>query len=180
MKISNSKAFCFQMQSLLNKTFALSLCCLNSAKLQKTYHMESHENTYRQLHELTNSDYKLTAGEADIKGWLVQNEVAAPIGKVRDLLFDPQNKAVRYLIIDLDDLGVDLESKGVLIPIGLAHLHEHDDIVILPNIHTDQFKALPYYVSGEVDQNTETEIRNAIGSPAALRMEETIIELDHN
>jgi len=142
--------------------------------------MENQGNTYSQLLELANSDYKLTAGEADIKGWTVQNEAGASIGKVRDLLFDPQNNAVRYLIIDLDDLGVDLESKGVLIPIGLAHLHDHDDVVILPNIHTDQFKALPYYVSGEVDQSTEDEIRDAIGSPAALRMEETIIEMDQN
>jgi len=142
--------------------------------------MENQGNTYSKLQELAHSDYKLTEGEADIKGWTVQNEAATSIGKVRDLLFDPENNAVRYLIIDLDDLGVDLENKGVLIPIGLAHLHDHDDIVILPNIHTDQFKALPYYVSGEVDQNTEDEIRNAIGSPAALRMEETIIELDQN
>ncbi|RZL31101.1 MAG: PRC-barrel domain containing protein [Pedobacter sp.] len=140
--------------------------------------MENQGNTYSELQELSNSDYKLTAGEADIKGWTVQNESETQIGKVRDLLFDPINNAVRYLIIDLDDLGVDMESKGVIIPIGLAHLHEREDIVILPNIHTDQFKALPYYVSGEVDQNVENEIRTIIGSPAALRLEEKIVELD--
>jgi len=140
--------------------------------------MENQLNTYNKLQELNGSDYKLTEGEADITGWLVQNESSSAIGTVRDLLFDPTNNAVRYLIIDLNDLGIDLAPKAVMIPIGIAHLHEHDDVVILPNIHTDQFKELPYYVSGEVDQNTEAKIRSAIGSPAALRIEETIIELD--
>lgn len=138
------------------------------------------ENTSHTLQELANSDYALTSGEADISGWLVQNEAGTVIGTVRDLLFDPANNAVRYIIIDLNDLGVGLEQKPVMIPIGLAHLHESESYVILPNIHIDQLKALPYYVSGEVDHHTEDTIRRIIGSPAALRLEESIVELDRS
>lgn len=140
--------------------------------------MSYEENTPHPLQELSHSDYKLTEGEADITGWLVQNEASVTIGTVRDLLFDPANNAVRYIIIDLNDLGVNLESKAIMVPIGIAHLHGQEDAVILPNIHIDQFKAWPYYVSSEVDQAVEDEVRAIIGSPAALRIEETITELD--
>ncbi|TCD12960.1 PRC-barrel domain containing protein [Pedobacter frigidisoli] len=135
-------------------------------------------NTYRNLQELSNSEYKLTAGEANIIGWPVKNEADAAIGTVKELLFDSSNNAVRYLLIVLDELGVDLANKIVMIPIGLAHLHDERDEVILPNIHIDQFKQLPHYSLEAVNQALEEEVWAVIGSPAALRMEETIVEFD--
>lgn len=140
--------------------------------------MEPRNIIYSNLEELSNSSYELTKGEADIRGWKVKNEAGANVGKVRDLLFDPENNAVRYTIIDLDHLGTDLEEKTVLIPIGLVRLSEDKDELILPDIHLDQFKALPQYIIGEVTHELEDKIRQVIGSPAALRMEETIVEID--
>ncbi|MFW0718575.1 PRC-barrel domain-containing protein [Pedobacter sp. N23S346] len=140
--------------------------------------MEQRNIIYSNLEELSNSSYELTEGEADIRGWKVKTEAGATIGKVRDLLFDPENNAVRYTIIDLDNLGADLEEKAVLIPIGLGRLSDDKDELILPDIHLDQFKALPQYIIGEVTHELEDRIRHVIGSPAALRMEETIIEID--
>ena len=135
--------------------------------------MEQKNITYSNLEELSGSDYKLTDGEADIKGWPVRNEGGTSVGKVLDLLFDPANNAVRYIIIGLNDL-----DKTVIIPIGIANLGEDINEVILPDIHQDQYTALPQYITGEVTHETEAQIRNVIGSPAALRMEETIVEID--
>jgi sporulation protein YlmC with PRC-barrel domain len=140
--------------------------------------MDSGTIVYSNLEELSKSIYQLTDGEADIKGWPVRNEAGDPVGKVRDLLFDPEQNAVRYIILDLTDIEEDLEEKAVLIPIGLADLGEDKKEVILPDIHRDQFRAMPRYIIGEVTPQIEDEIRSVIGSPAALRIEEEIVEID--
>ncbi|WP_316847094.1 PRC-barrel domain-containing protein [Pedobacter psychrodurus] len=140
--------------------------------------MDSGTIVYSNLEELSKSIYQLTDGEADIKGWPVRNEAGDAVGKVRDLLFDPEQNAVRYVIVELADLGEDLEEKAVLIPIGLADLGEDKKEVVLPDIHLDQFRALPRYIIGEVTPQIENEIRSVIGSPAALRIEDEIVEID--
>lgn len=140
--------------------------------------MNSGTIVYSNLEELSNSIYQLTDGEADIKGWPVRNEVGDSVGKVRDLLFDPEQKAIRYVIVELADMGEDLEEKAVLIPIGLVNLGEGKKEVILPNVHHDQFRAMSRYIICEVTPELENQIRNIIGSPAALRMEDEIVEID--
>ncbi len=140
--------------------------------------MEQH--TYRYLKGLVNSDYQIVSGEPNIIGWEVKNESDTYLGEIKDLLFDPQTNAVRYLIIDLQDNGMNLNDKKVMIPIGIAHLHTSADEVVLPNVHQEQFNALPAYQESELSPNTEVQIRSIIGSPAALRLEETATEFDQN
>lgn len=140
--------------------------------------MNSGTIVYSNLEELSKSIYQLTDGKADIKGWPVRNEAGDPVGKVRDLLFDPEQNAIRYVIVELADMGEDLEEKAVLIPIGLVNLGEGKKEVILPDIHHDQFRAMPRYIIGEVTPELENQIRSIIGSPAALRMEDEIVEID--
>jgi len=92
--------------------------------------MDSNEFEYKNNHlvKLSDSDYEIVDGEPDIEGWDVKNELGQKIGDVHDLLFDPQSRKVRYIIVDLDDneLGLDNDKK-VLIPIGIAELHESDE-----------------------------------------------------
>jgi len=92
--------------------------------------MDSNEFEYKNNHlvKLSDSDYEIVDGEPDIEGWDVKNELGQKIGDVHDLLFDPQSRKVRYIIVDLDDneLGLDTDKK-VLIPIGIAELHESDE-----------------------------------------------------
>ncbi|RYD70063.1 MAG: hypothetical protein EOP55_22925 [Sphingobacteriales bacterium] len=139
--------------------------------------MNSTHIHYSNLLALSTTDYTLANGGTDITGWPVENESGVSIGKVIDMLFDPIQNTIRYLIIDLDIelLG---EEKMVLIPIGIAELSENSTAVILPDIHLAQFEAMPRYISGEVSEEMEDKIRVIIGSPAALRMEEEIVELD--
>lgn len=137
------------------------------------------ENTsYQPLYPLNKTNYEIVDGEPDITGWAVINEAGNTIGSVNDLLFDPQSNAVRYLVIKLSHELPSVADKLVMIPIGIAHLHTKEDLIILPNLHLDQFSALPIYIEGEVGPNTEQLVREVIGSPAALRMEETIISFD--
>lgn len=135
-------------------------------------------NNYSYLQSLQQSDHDIPNPKQDVIGWEVKNEAGAFLGEVTDLLFDAQAMTVRYLIVDLSDNGMNLEDKQVMIPVGMATLHPSDDEIILPNIHMDQFIALPEYDEDEVNPQTEQQVWKTIGSPAALRMEEATAEFD--
>lgn len=141
--------------------------------------MNSGSIEYLNLKELSIEEYKVVDGEADITGWPVIDESGTPVGKVRDLLFDPEQDAVRYLIVDLDRRVSGVEDKAVLFPIGFVSLGEEKKEVVIPVLHENQIIQMPQYIIGEVTRDTEVKIRSAIGSPAALRIEEEIAELDH-
>jgi stress response protein YsnF len=86
--------------------------------------MALEENRYDHLVELGGSDYEIVDGEPNIKGWDVKNESGQQIGEVDELLFDPQSRQVRYLVVDLDGNKLGLEDdKKVLVPIGVAELY---------------------------------------------------------
>jgi len=81
------------------------------------------------LVELGGSDFKIVDGEPNIKGWQVKNTAGDLIGIVHELLFDPQLRKVRYLVVDLDGNTIGIqENKKVLIPIGIAELYNRDGI----------------------------------------------------
>ncbi|KQR70193.1 PRC-barrel domain-containing protein [Pedobacter sp. Leaf176] len=134
---------------------------------------------YVNLDELSNSNYKIVEGQADITNWPVVDESGVTVGKVRDLLFDASQDAIRYIIVDLDESVAVTEEKAVLIPIGYANLAENTKEVVIPVMSEQQYASMPRYIIGEVTRETEMQIRSAIGSPAALRIEEEIIEMEH-
>lgn len=140
--------------------------------------MEQH--SYRYLQELLDSDFQIVDGEPNIIGWEVKNEANEKLGKVKNLLFDPQTRSVRYLIVDLEHMQNNLNNKTVMVPIGIAHLHVSEDEVVLPNIHLSQFVDLPDYKFDEIGPETEVHIRNVIGSPAALRIKEEVEQFDQD
>ena len=140
--------------------------------------MEQH--SYRYLQSLVDSDFQIVDGEPNIIDWDVKNENGTFVGKIKDLLFDAQTRAVRYLIIDLNDNGMGMDDKKVMIPIGIAHLHTSYDEVVLPNIHIDQYRALPAYEAEKIGPDTEVRTRQVIGSPAALRIEEETAQFDQD
>ena len=136
------------------------------------------ENTNKHLASLKNDNLGTPNAKQDVLNWEVKTEGGAYVGFVADLLYDTNAMTVRYLIIDLTENGMNLNGKSVMIPVGLATLHPSNNEIILPNIHADQFNLLPNYVTEEISNSTEQLIRNIIGSPAALRLEETVAEYD--
>ena len=135
---------------------------------------------YVNLDELSHSNYKIADGQADITAWPVVDESGSTVGKVKDLLFDAALDAIRYIIVDLDESVIGPEEKAVLIPIGYANLAEDSKEVVIPVMSVEQYASMPRYIIGELTRETEMEIRSAIGSPAALRIEEEIMEMDHS
>ena len=120
-----------------------------------------------QLLALSGSDFEIADGQPNIKGWDVKDAQGKQIGDVDDLIFNPNNDKVVYLVVDQDDNELDLtEDKKVLIPIGLAELHEKDDDVILSSITAAQLNQLPAYEKGNITSETESTIRNILGGGA--------------
>ncbi|MBC3539006.1 YsnF/AvaK domain-containing protein [Rufibacter sp. H-1] len=75
------------------------------------------------------------------------------------------------MVVDLEGSTLDLEPRDVLIPIGIADLHESEDDVILPSVTAEQLRSLPTYHKGSIDQEHETSIRSifgGLGAAAAL------------
>src|SRR5215204_5507217 len=113
---------------------------------------------HRRLQEMDRSDFEIVKGEPDIRGWDVKNSTGLKIGAVEDLIVDAQQKKVRYMVVDLDDNELDLDHHKVLIPIGLAELHEKNDDVMLPNVQTRQLRSLPTYEKDHLDEDIERKI----------------------
>lgn len=134
---------------------------------------------YVNLEELSHGDYKVIDGETDITGWPVRDENGTKVGKVRDLLFDPLQNAIRYIIIDLDQSVSGDDEKAILIPIGYANLGDDKKEVILPVMTESQFMAMPRYIIGEVTRDTEVQIRSAIAGSSALGVEEEPVATEH-
>jgi hypothetical protein len=112
------------------------------------------------LKELRSSGYEMRDGEPDIRGWKVKNSQNIEIGKVDELLFDVQSLRVRYLILDLDGKPLNLVSRDVIIPIGLAVVDKTNELVMLPEVSVGHLASLPDYKKGNLTIATEREVRN--------------------
>ena len=116
---------------------------------------------YAQLEELSNSDYEIRDGEPDITGWSVFNNEGNKIGEVQDLLFDPESRKVRYIVLELQANGQDVldDDRQVLIPIGVAKLHTDEEQLTIPLASAEPLANLPAYESGNLTPETEVRIR---------------------
>ncbi len=123
-------------------------------------------NNNTHLQELGGSDFEIAEGQPDIRGWTVKDRQGNTLGEVEELIFDPQSLKVRYMVLDVEDNLLDTESRDVLIPIGVAELHDSDDDVILPNLDASQLNSLPKYEKGLLNRDYEDSIRNVFAAGA--------------
>src|SRR6516165_4489327 len=93
---------------------------------------------YSKLVELGNSGYEIVSDEPDIRKWSVRIATGKYLGVVNELLVDRNVNKVRYIVLDLQGKPLNLLSRKILIPIGIAELDEIDDVVILPAITIEQ------------------------------------------
>jgi len=125
--------------------------------------MDAENKRKTRLQKLSGSDFEIAEGEPDIRGWDVKDSAGKQLGEVEELIFDYQSRKVRYLVIDLDENDYDLDDRKVLVPIGIAELHERDDDVILPGVIPSQLMSLPEYDEDRFDTAHEISIRNVFG-----------------
>ncbi len=112
------------------------------------------------LQELRASGYEMAKGEPDIRGWKVINSLNQEMGKVQEVLFDTKSRKIRYLIVYINGKPINLLSRDVIIPVGLAELDEKENLVFLPDVTVGHLASLPEYKKGEVTYQTERLIRD--------------------
>ncbi len=112
------------------------------------------------LQELRSSGFEMLKGEPDIRGWKVLNGDEITIGKIKELLFDVYSKKVRYIIVELDGKPINLLSRDVIIPVGLAELDQTENVVYLPDVTVGHLATLPEYKKGKITFKTERDIRD--------------------
>jgi sporulation protein YlmC with PRC-barrel domain len=122
--------------------------------------MERKENEHelRQLKELSTSDFEIKDGQPDIIHWKVLNSAGQDLGTISELLFDEEEKKVRYLVLNLKGNIWNMAEREVLIPIGVAELDAIHDQVILPNITAQQIIVLPDYTKGNMVISADAEL----------------------
>ncbi|MEO6730027.1 MAG: PRC-barrel domain-containing protein [Ferruginibacter sp.] len=135
--------------------------------------METENKRKTRLQKLSGSDFEIVEGQPDIRGWDVKDSLGQQLGEVEELIFDYETQKVRYLVVDLEDDDIDTdaddnededdEKKEVLVPIGIAELHENDDDVILPGVTLGQLRSLPAYDEDNFDTEHEASVRNVFG-----------------
>ena len=119
---------------------------------------KEHQHEISSLKELSNSDFEIKDGQPDIINWTVKNSADQTIGKISELLFDEQERKVRYMVLDLEGNSWQIEEREVLIPIGVAELDKDHDHVILPNITAQQISVMPDYIKGAAVISTDSEL----------------------
>lgn len=124
------------------------------------------------LKELRSSGFEIRDGEPDIRGWKVKNNQNKDIGKVNELLFDVESLRVRYLILDLDGKPLNLVSRDVIIPIGLALLDKENNLVLLPEVTVGHLASLPDYKKGNLTIATERQVRNVFAPVEGVEYED--------
>jgi sporulation protein YlmC with PRC-barrel domain len=115
------------------------------------------------LQELSESDFEIVEDQPEIFGWDVKDTHRNKVGEVYELLFNPDTRKVRYIVVDMESNDTDLEEGRVLVPIEIAEFDLENDEVKLPGVSVTNLLALPLYERGRVvDKETDEEIRIAL------------------
>jgi sporulation protein YlmC with PRC-barrel domain len=120
------------------------------------------QGLYR-LGELKN--FEVVKSDPDVRGWDVYGKDRKKIGKVDELIVDPEKLKVRYLDLYLnDDIKRDVDSgRHLLIPIGSAEINEKENAVFIETIETVTLLKIPGYEAGQgISRDYENRVRRTI------------------
>ncbi|RYY56294.1 MAG: PRC-barrel domain containing protein [Chitinophagaceae bacterium] len=124
-------------------------------------------NRHTRLQKLNGSGVELTGQDPDIRSWIVKDNEGRLIGIVDDLVFDLQDEKVRYIVVDSGKNDFNLPARQVLVPVGVAEIHEEADDVILNGITHRELSALPDYDETRFDTEHEESVFNVFGGLGA-------------
>jgi hypothetical protein len=109
------------------------------------------------------SKYTVAEDDPDVRGWEVVGSDGAKIGRVDDLIIDPQAKKVRYLDVEVDNNFISQQQgKYLLIPIGMADLHEKDDQIVVHNISAGTLANHSFHSGGPITREYEESVRTSM------------------
>ncbi|HET8886584.1 MAG TPA: photosystem reaction center subunit H [Salinimicrobium sp.] len=141
-------------------------------------HRDENLNTGRKnlfyLDEL--DDYKVASEDPDVRGWEVKDANRRTIGRVDNLLVNPNSERVVYLDVEVDNSIIEadhdpyqnsaregvhefINSDGenhVIVPVGMARLDRENNCVLTNEITQDTFAKTNRFRKGEdIDRDYE-------------------------
>lgn len=85
--------------------------------------------------------FRVVEQEPDIRGWPVRSGKDEHVGRLADLMVDPDAHRVRYAVVEADD-GV---PRRTLLPVGFLQIDARTERVRLPVLTAEDVRALPAY-----------------------------------
>jgi hypothetical protein len=96
--------------------------------------------------------YRVARGEPDIRGWELAGFAEASLGRITDLVVDPGEEKVRYVVVDAG-------ARQVLVPVGFLSIDAQAGVVRAASLFSDDVAVMPAYVGGSVDRGVEEATR---------------------
>lgn len=130
------------------------------------------------------SDYKISDGYPDVRGWDVKDIDNRVIGKVDNLLVNKEAERVVYLDVEVDKSIIDSKydpygrpshteirefvnkdgQNHIIIPIGLVDLNEDSNFIYTDTIDHRTFAETKRYRKGDtIDRSYETQVLGSYG-----------------
>jgi hypothetical protein len=109
------------------------------------------------LHE---SGFEMVDGEPDIRNWSVVASENQLVGRVSELIFDNVSHRVLYMVVDINGKPLNLISRSVIVPIGLAEIDRKENLIVIPALTVGHLASLPSYEKGKIAVDTENAIRS--------------------
>jgi sporulation protein YlmC with PRC-barrel domain len=144
--------------------------------------MTEHKKHLYYMNEL--SDYKISDGSPDVRGWDVKDFDNRVVGKVDNLLVNPDAGRVVYLDVEVDKTIIDAKhdpygrpshvevrefvnkdgENHIIVPIGLVDLNTDSNYVYTDIIDHRTFSETKRYRKGEnVDREYEVQVLDSYG-----------------
>lgn len=138
------------------------------------------------------SDYKISDGYPDVRGWDVKDIDNRVIGKVDNLMVNKDAERVVYLDVEVDKSIIDAKydpyggqnqtevrefvnkdgENHIIIPIGLVDLNEDSDYVYTESIDHRTFAETKRYRKGDtINRSYENQVLGSYGRKEKLRGE---------
>ena len=105
-------------------------------------------------------DYEVSHGLPDVRGWAVMGSEGDVLGRVGDLLIDPDQGRARYLAVDVQ--GGAGEARQVHVPVGLARIDAERSTVIVPTMTTASLLTLTTVAGNLITRDYEVRVRRGI------------------
>jgi hypothetical protein len=103
-------------------------------------------------------EFRVAAGESDVRGWAVGARGGVKAGEVRELFVDPAALKVRYVEVALD------AGAFVLLPVGYLEIDRERARVRTPALTAAELQSLPQCPEGSLERAHEEALRLAIDS----------------
>jgi len=128
--------------------------------------MEADKVKERKLTRLEALDeYKVADDDPDVRGWAFVGNDGSHLGVVDSLIVDQEAEKVRYLDVKLDKAFTHSDSdRHILVPIGLAKVHEDKDEVLLNEIDRSVLLDCPIYRGDGVTLDYEHALVEKLGT----------------